>query len=273
MIKPFYATALGAIIALAYVSAYAHDPVFGIGPHVLFKDGFETSIGLSQGKAGGDKESELAFEIDYGITGDWAAGIEIPYAVKDESTQSSSGLSDLQIFTKYRFWRKDSLGLQQSAAILLALNGQNADHTTTPPLGNGAIDKIIGLTWGYEGIEKYRWASARYVVPGENAAGLQKGKRWLLDFVIGWRPTPPEYTKPDTVWLLELNGELTDRAELNGAEIANSGGTEWFLSPGIFWTTRNFAIKSGIQIPVSSDLNGNQAESDYRFKLSFEWHL
>ncbi len=273
MIKSFYKSAVGIMIALAHITAYAHDPVFGIGPHMIFKNGFETSIGLAQDKARSYKGSELSLEAVYGITGDWTIGIEIPYAIKNESSQSSSGLSDLQIFTKYRFWRKDTLGLQQSAAILLALNGQNGDHTTTPPLGNGAVDKMIGLTWGYEGIEKYRWASVRYVVPGENAARLQQGKRWLLDLVIGWRPTPPEYTRPDTVWLLELNGELSDRAELNGAEIANSGGTEWFLSPGIFWTTRNFAIKSGIQIPVSSDLNGNQAASDYRFKLSFEWHL
>jgi len=39
------------------------------------------------------------------------------------------------------------------------------------------------------------------------------------------------------------------------------------------WTLRNFAIKSGIQAPIISNLNGDQARSDYRARLEFEWHL
>ena len=94
-----------------------------------------------------------------------------------------------------------------------------------------------------------------------------------LDLVGGIRFTPTAYTKPDTVWLLELNGEFGRRDELNGTSLANTGGTEWFLSPGIFWTKRNFAIKAGVQIPIASDLNGVQQKSDYRATIVFEWHL
>ncbi|MCH8104274.1 MAG: hypothetical protein IIC58_02040 [Proteobacteria bacterium] len=251
----------------------AHDPVFGIGPHVLFKEGFEISIVVAREKAGMEKESELGLEFVYGITGDWSAGLEIPYSDKDEGVKSSRGVSDIQLFTKYRFWREDSLGLQKSAAVMLAVNLQNGDDKTDPPLGNGATDVIAGLTYGYESLKWYRWASVRYLVPGENNSGLRLGDKWRVDFAGGWRPGEPEYRAPDTVWLLELNGEFIDRAELNGNSIVNTGGIEWFVSPGIFWTTRNFAIKAGIQLPVASDLNGSQDESDTRFKASFEWHL
>ena len=251
----------------------AHDPVFGIGPHVLFKNGIEVSAHLEQEKAGLEKESELALELVYGITGDWAAGIELPYSSKDDGVKSSSGQSDIRVFTKYRFWREDSLGLQESAAVMLAVNLQNGDEKDDPPLGNGATDVMAGLTYGYEGLKWYRWASARYLVPGENSSGLRLGDQWLVDLVGGWRPAAPDYLKPDTVWLLELNGEITGRAELNGISLVDSGGTEWFVSPGIFWTRRNFALKAGIQLPVVSDLNGSQDKSDYRIKASFELHL
>lgn len=268
------ATALLAIpLAIQSSGAFAHDPVFGIGPHVLFKDGMEAALEVHQEKAGKAKENELSLQVVYGITGDWAAGIDVPYAFKDNGMDTSRGLADLRAFTKYRFWREDSLGLQESAAVVLAINADNADQKASPPLGNGATDAMLGLTYGYESIKWYRWASARYKLPGKNSANLQLGNKWLIDFVAGWRPVPPEYKKPDTVWLLELNGEMADRAESNGTALANSGGTEWFVSPGIFWTTRNFAIKSGIQIPVASDLNGTQDKSDYRFKATFEWHL
>ncbi len=262
---------LGAWLATGVASA--HDPIFGIGPHVLYKDGIELALEVHRAKAGEETESELGLELVYGITGDWAAGIEIPYVVKDDGTDSSRGLADLQAFTKYRFWREDSLGLQRSAAVLLVINDENGDEKATPALGNGATDVITGITYGYESLIWYHWASARYVLPGKNANDFQLGNKWLVDFVGGWRPTPPEYTRPDTVWLLELNGEISDKAELNGNSLANSGGMEWFISPGIFWTTRNFAIKSGIQIPIASDLNGTQDKSDYRFKTTFEWHL
>ncbi len=266
---------LGASVLIGAPSGVvlAHDPVFGIGPHVLFKNGLELAIETGREKAGPEQESELGVEIVYGITGDWAAGIELPYASKEEGVNTSRGQADIQVFTKYRFWREDSLGLQESAALMLAVNLQNGDENDNPPLGNGATDVITGLTYGYESLKWYRWASARYLVPGENNSGLRLGRKWLVDFVGGWRPAFPEYLKPDTVWLLELNGEFTDRAELNGNSLANSGGTEWFISPGLFWTTRNFAIKTGIQIPVASDPNGSQEKIDYRFKASFEWHL
>jgi len=262
-----------ALLVIYSNTAFAHDPVFGIGPHVLFKNGMEAALETSRKKSGKKTEAELGLELTYGITGNWAAGVTVPYAAKKNAMRTSSGLADLRAFTKYRFWREDSLGLQESAAIMLAINGDNADERATPPLGNGATDITTGITYGYESIKWYRWASARYVLPGKNAADIQMGEKWLLDVVGGWRPVPPEYKNPDTVWLLEFNGEITKKTEQNGNTLPNSGGTEWFISPGIFWTIRNFAIKSGIQIPVVSNLNGTQDKSGYRFKATFEWHF
>ena len=263
----------GVSLAFYSVVAPAHDPIFGVGPHVLFRGGIEISIEVAQEKAGADKEFELGLEIAYGITGEWTAGIELPYASKEEGTQSSSGPSDIRLFTKYRFWREDSLGLQESAAINLVINSDNGEENVAPSLGNGATDFVVGLTYGYESIKWYRWASVRYVLPGKNDAGFQLGSKWLVDFTGGWRPAPPVYKRPDTVWLLELNGEITGKAEAKGITQNNSGGTEWFISPGIFWTTRNLAIKAGVQLPIVNELNDSAENSDYRFKASLEWHL
>jgi len=41
----------------------------------------------------------------------------------------------------------------------------------------------------------------------------------------------------------------------------------------IFWTQLNFAVKAGVQIPVYSNLNGDQDDSDYRARAIIEWHL
>jgi len=265
--------AAGSLAFFGNGAVLAHNPVFSPGPHVLFKEGVEIHLGADRVKAGQNKASELGLELTYGLTGDWAAGIVLPYKKAESGVDKTDGIGDAVVFTKYRFWRKDSLGVQESAAVLLNVMLDNGNDETNPPLGSGTTDTLLGFTYGYESLKWYRWTSIRYRHNGENRAGLRGGGKWLLDFAMGYRPTMPLYLKPDTVWILELNGEQSQRAELNGSARANTGGTEWFISPGIFWTLRNVAIKAGIQLPIASNLKGGQAESDYRAKLEFEWHL
>ncbi len=264
---------VGMAAALAAGAAWAHDPIFSPGPHVLFKGGVEIAPQIDVAKAGEDREMELQVELTYGLTGNWVLGFELPYVRKDNGIMSTSGQGDATVFTKYRFWRKDTLGAQESAAVLFRVKPDTADDKSTPPLGTGSTDTLVALAYGYESRKWYRWASVRYRRNGQNDAGLRRGNRFFFDLVGGIRPRPTGYLEPDTVWLLELNGEYGKRAELNGTELADTGGTEWFLSPGIFWTRRNFAIKAGVQIPIASNLNGNQEKSDYRGRLVLEWHL
>lgn len=261
------------ILGLVSSPSYAHDPNFGIGPHVLFKDGFEVAAEVIDAKSGSNREQEIALNVTYGITGDWAFGVDIPYAFKYNTVESSSGVGDVALFTKYRFWREDSLGLQESAAVFMKVITDTAAKNTSPSLSKGTTDTIVGLTYGYEGRKWYRWASARYRLNGTNTSGVNRGDKLLIDFVGGIRPDPTGYLEADTVWLLELNGEFGQQHKQNGVTNVNSGGSEWFISPGIFWTKRNFAIKAGVQIPIASNLKGNQDKSDYRAKMSFEWHM
>jgi len=266
---------IGAVLFLttASTSIFAHDPNFGIGPHVLFKNGIETALETQINQSAAQNTNIIGYQMTYGITGNWSAGATLPYSERKNDTQISTGMSDIKLFTKYRFWRLDSLGVQESAAIMFAANLNNGDSTTKPPLGNGANDLVTGLTYGYESIKWYRWSSIRYRYNGENNAGRRLGNKTLIDFVAGWRPVTPEYKKPDTVWLLELNTEITENNTINGNKVATSGGVESFITPGIFWTYRNFAIKSGLQLPVYRNLNNAQNKSNFRLKTTFEWHM
>ena len=265
--------ALGVALALIPLWAQAHDPVFGLGPHVLYKGGVEVAAEAAAGKRGTEREDELALELTYGLTGDWAVGLDLPWRRVDEGTAARSGGGDIALFTKYRFWRHDTLGAQESAAVLAKLKLPTADDGGDPPLGSGTTDALLGLTWGYESRRWYRWASLRYRRNGEDDSGLRRSDALLLDLVGGIRPRPTGYLEPDTVWLLELNGEHLRPAERNGQTVAGSGRTEWFVSPGLFWTLRNFAVKAGVQLPVYSARRGDQPRSDWRARLILEWHL
>ena len=273
-LKTFYQSIsfLGLSI-LGSTASFAHDPIFGLGPHVVYKEGLEVAADIAANKAASNKNQELAIEVTYGLSGDWAIGADLPYAFKETANQNSRGASDIALFSKYRFWRKDSLGLQESAAIFIKVITDSAEKNKTPALNKESSDTILGLAYGYESRKNYRWASIRYRINGSNNAGIDRGDILFVDLVGGIRPRQSNYTEADAVWLLEVNGEIAQKSTLNGLAVANSGGNQWFLSPGLFWTKRNFAIKAGIQIPVISQLNGSQENTDYRIKTTFEWHL
>ena len=192
---------IGNLLLVGLVSSpvLAHDPIFGQGPHVLFKEGVEIATEFHSSKKGRELENELGLEVNYGVTGDWAIGLELPYAIKAETGTVSSGLGDSAISTKYRFWRKDSKSLQESAAISLKIISATGDETKSPALGSGTTDNIVGLSYGYESRRWYRWASVRHRQNGTSSAGLKRGNRTLLDFVAGIRPTLTSYSEPDMV--------------------------------------------------------------------------
>ncbi|MBT3306922.1 MAG: hypothetical protein HN377_10625, partial [Alphaproteobacteria bacterium] len=135
-------------------------------------------------------------------------------------------------------------------------------------LGSGSADFVGGLIHGLESRRWYYNTAVRYRLNTEGGGDLEKGDKVFLDIAGGVRPVLSKYREADTVLFLELNGERTARDTLNGSSVTDSGGWELFLSPGIFWTYRNYALTSGVQIPIAENLNGSQAESDYRFKLT-----
>ena len=146
------------------------------------------------------------------------------------------------------------------------------DEDTVPRIGTGSTDVAAGLAAGYEGRRWYLFADGRYRLNTEGAGGREKGDRAFLDLVGGIRPVLSEYNEPDTVLMLELNWEYAERDELNGAAVADSGGSELFLSPVVWWTFQQVAVRGGVQIPIAENLKGVQAASDYRGLIELVYH-
>jgi hypothetical protein len=265
-------TALGAA-----APAEAHGPLFSPGPETIWKGGTELTLSLHTAKAAGageeEKEYEVFVEAEYGLTANWQVGIEIPYTRKDLDGRNADGLGDIVLDTKYQFWKRDLPGAQYKAAAFLKTKLPTGDEDSQPRLGSGSADVIVGLATGYESRRWYWFASGVYRANTEGAGGLEKGDRQFLNAIAGVRPILSEYDEPDTVLMLELNWERAGRDELNGGELADTGGWELFLSPVVWWTYRQVAIRGGVQIPIAEGLNGNQATSDYRARVELVYHF
>ena len=253
----------------------AHNPIFTPGPHLVYGGGLEATIGYARNRAGGagtrESEQEVEIEFEYGLTADWTAELELPFVDKDVNDSGSSGLGDMVLRSRYRFLRLDTPGVQRSAAVLVQVKLPTGDDSRNPRLGSGSTDFVGGLLYGYESRRWYYNLAARYRLNTEGSGGLEAGDKQFLDLVGGVRPVLSGYLEPDTVVFLELNWENAGRDDLFGVDVADSGGWELFLSPGIFATYRNVALRTGVQIPIAHGLNGTQPESDYRFKFEIKY--
>ena len=258
-------------------TAEAHEPIFVPGAHVHSKDGHELALEYQRDRtsSAGEKETEqeLALEYEYGVTADWTVKAEIPLVDKDSNGNGSTGIGDMVLGTKYRFLRVDLPGMQYSTTLLFQAKLPTGDDDRNPRLGSGSTDFVGGLLHGLESRRWYYNTAARYRLNTEGGGDLEKGDKVFLDIVGGVRPVLTKYKEPDTVLFLELNFENAERDTLRGNDVANTGGWELFLSPGVFWTYRTYAVTAGVQIPVAENLNGTQATSDYRFKLSMKYEF
>ena len=73
--------------------------------------------------------------------------------------------------------------------------------------------------------------------------------------------------------MLELNWENSARDKLASVSQVNTGGWELFVSPVIWWTYRQIAVRGGVQISIANDLNGNQPTTDYRGRAELVYHF
>ena len=256
----------------------AHDPIFGIGPHVIYRGGVGIEMELEVERASGAGEVErdvvLHTEVLYGATADFAVTLAVPAVLgRERGVGVSSGPGDLSLRAKYRFWRNDRPGIQDAAAAVFGVKLPTGDKDATPPLGSGSTDLLFGLAAARESRRWYYFADIRYRLNTENAGGLKQGDRFSADAAIGIRPRLTEYLEPDLVLTAELNWETSSRSEQDGAGVADSGGERLFFSPGFFLTYRNWAVKGAVQIPVYLALNGSQPEDDFRAMLAVETHF
>ena len=250
----------------------AHEPLFGLGPHTLYQGGVGVETAWEQEEAGEATTSALHYEVLYGITPNLSATLVVPQVVAQEAgPNQSSGLGDVGLRLKHRFWRWDRPGTQDAAAWVVGVQLPTGDENARPALGLGQPSYLLAATVAHEGRRHYGFADVRWKILPEDE-GLDRGDRLTLDLAYGIRPWLREYLEPDLVLLVEANGEWADQTRRrDGTRVG--GGTRLFLAPGFLWSYRNVMAKGGVQIPVIQNLHPGAEEVDLRWTLALEVHL
>ena len=184
---------------------------------------------------------------------------------------AASGLGDVTLTLKQRFYHNDFLGGGLQAALIgglkLPTGSSHQRDAQGSPLsrglqpGTGSVDVPLGLVFtafrdrvGFNADLLYQF--------NNRSDGFRFGDETKIDLALGYRLFPTKYKSIRDKSLsayLELNTALSQRADFNQLEISDSGGTIVFLTPGIQAVLNpRFLVEAAFQVPVFQRLNGTQ---------------
>lgn len=261
------------VLLITTILAYAHEPIFSLGPETIWKGGIGIESETGYEKKGSDREIEMHYEIIYGVTEDLSLTIEVPHIIeKKEKRGISDGLGEVALRGKYQLFKKDTLGAQDKVSLIYGLKLPTGNEDKKPSLGSGSFDHLFGLSAGHESTTLYGFATGRYLLKTESG-NEEKGDRAIIDIAFGFRPWLRPYKSWDLVVLFENSYIFSQKNKLNGVKQENSGGHKILTGPTFLWSIRNVMVKGGIQFPVWQDLNGNQEKTDLRSVIAVEYHF
>lgn len=242
------------LISIIWNTSSAHEPLYGIGPHVLFKGGLAPHITFDW--FGNIVNTELA--LGYGITKNWTVIGEISY-------QGINGNYTYQGFhfkQKYRFYSRFKPGVLQQISAVVKLSIPSASNQ--PTVAN------VGLSGGQEALRWYWFFSGSYAMKF-NDQDYVPGNEIKYSATIGYRPNKTNYYKPDLVIFLEGIGKYYEKATLNEKRVINSSGHSWSLAPTFMLTHRNLALRGGVNFNIYSISYINEEKLNY--KAILEYHF
>ena len=224
----------------------------------------------------------------FGITESLALFGTIPILDKEIEVNSPSGrvsrgdtgIGDSTVMARYTVWKNDLPGQTMRVAPFAALKMPTGEDDKTDSLGrlpqplqlgSGSWDPSVGLVMTHQTLSRQIDASFSYTFTTQ-ANNFEFGDVGRFDLSYQHRVWPATLSGGVPAFLygvLESNLIWQDKNEINGVEDNNSGGTIWFLAPGIQYVTKRTVVEAAVQIPVVQDLNGNSLENDFITTLSF----
>jgi hypothetical protein len=195
------------------------------------------------------------------------------------ATRGDSGVGDVTLLGRYTAFQRDVGGATFRIAPFIGIETptgeDDADDALGPlpqplQLGSGSWDPVAGvvvtrqtLGWQADGGLSYQ--------ANTEANDFELGDEARLDLSYQWRVWPRELGGgvPAFVYaVVESNLVWRDRDRSGGVEQGDSGGTTWFLAPGIQHVGKRFVLEAAVQVPVAQDLEGAALESDWIGTLS-----
>lgn len=193
------------------------------------------------------------------------------------ATIRSSGTGDLSLVGVYRLYRRDVPRGSTQVSFIGGLKFPTGSSTKTDPdvpaltdgtstriprdlqPGTGSVDGIVGVG-GFQNVDRLSFYGSLQGKLNTEADDFKFGNRLHYDFTTEY----VLFKERNLLLNLEMNGVYEARAKEGGRKVANSGGHQIFISPGIqYLPIPQLVLQGSVQLPVLRDLNGTQLGTDF----------
>lgn len=240
--------------------------------------------GRTAGVGGELQVTGLASVLGFGVNADWAVFGVLPWQRKEFDVgpigRSGSGFGDASVFARYTLFKHDAAGRTFRIAPFAGFKAPTGKTGETDargrlprPLqpGTGAWDGFGGVVATWQTLAWQLDAQLRYQATGSDD-GFEAGNRFDFDASWQYRVWPRELGRGIQGFgyaVLESNLQVQDNNRVGGLQDPDSGGTRWFLSPGVQWVARRWVAEAIVQLPVTQDLDGDQPDDDLIVRAGF----
>jgi len=230
--------------------------------------------------------------LGYGAAGNFAIFGVLPFVDKEldlntpggRFSRESSGIADIRLFARYTLYRDDAPGRTFRVAPFLGVemptgNDDERDSLGRLPrplqAGSGSWDTFAGVVATWQTLDYQIDAQISYKLNSE-ADNFEFGHEASLDASLQYRVWPRNLAAgvPGFFYaVVEGNLVHAGKNRLNGMKDDNSGGTSFFIAPGIQYVTKRWIVEGIVQLPVSSDLNGASLKDDFTVRAGFRFNF
>ena len=184
---------------------------------------------------------------------------------------SDDGIGDTTLSLKHRVYVDNFQGGGIQLAVIGGLKLPTGDYdqrdnqgnplSPSLQLGTGSVDIPVGFVFtAFK--DRVGFNSAFLHQFNNESDGFRFGDETKVNLALGYRLFPKVYQSFQDKVLnayLEINTVVSRHASLNDRNMANSGGTLIFLTPG-FQVVLNprFLVEAAFQIPIVQEQNGSQ---------------
>lgn len=203
-------------------------------------------------------QTQLSTAFIYGIQSDLTLMFNAPYRFREidnnntGTSNSIDGFGDLTSMLKMQFYQNDTGPTDTArASILTGMEIRSGDSNFSSDSYDPLLGAVYTQSFGRHGFD----AAALWKF--NTAGGASDRLRYDLAYV--YRLHPEEYTAGKLTALFGL-------VELNGFYETN-GDNEVFISPGIQYVTKDWALEATVQLPIWQDLD-ERMEKDFVVGLS-----
>lgn len=227
----------------------------------------------------------------YGLTDRVAVGVDVPYVWNTnlreadvgappgiEDGGSQQGLGDSSLYLQWTASRDDATRDASGFSVLAGAKLPTGDTQQNNPagdrleadhqLGSGSVDPMLGASFGSTSGGFFFGLSCLYTIAMDGSQDSNLGDVVRTSFGLGTEVSTIERNGAALRLVLEFGNEHRQHAEIAGTVDENTGGDQWFVSPGVRATfASGWTCFGSVSIPIEEDLDGEQAAT--RFRTAF----